>query len=66
MTTRMITGYIVRIVFEDQKVSYHGPFLTEDRANSYVFRAYGIVDHEVLPLVIPHTLHVIVEDKATN
>lgn len=53
---RMIVGYIVVIITDDQDKSYHGPFFTEDRARRYAESDTAIVDYTILPLVIPHHL----------
>ena len=60
---RMIAGYIVVVVFDDQSKSYHGPFFTEERARKYATSSDQIVDYSIEPLVIPHGVNLNVEEK---
>lgn len=59
---RTYVAYIIRVIFEDQSVSYHGPFLTKGRAERYANDG-AIVDFVIEPLVIPHHIHVEITER---
>lgn len=59
----MFCGYVVRLTFDDQSVSIHGPFFTEERAKKYATSSNRIVDFTIEELTIPHSLRVHVEER---
>lgn len=59
--SRIYTGYLIECKDEKGKVHHVGPFATDRRAEDYLLSCPVEWDKKVIPLTIPHALHVFVE-----